>query len=561
MFETFVHQFLQQMKTAPERLALVCIEDDGSQRQVSRRELLAATQCQARSLQAQGVAGGDVCLIVLPHGMDLFTHFWAALMLGAVPVIYAYPGMLETQQGFCEQLEDFSRQIQCDQLLVAAELHAEMEQRLADSGSRLLQSSGSAAVGDGAEIEPPQVASLEQTAILQFSSGSTGSKKGVVISHRAMSNYLEANASTMQLSAGDVVVSWLPLNHDMGLIACFIVPLTCGFPTVLMSPRHWMGQPDSLFRAVSKYRGTITLMPNFAFGYCSKQVRDDQITGIDLTCWRILISGGEPARIGLLDEFAERFSAAGLERTALRVGYGMAECVLGISRTPINEYPKVHRVDRLKLLKEDRAVSCNSDAGNAREIVSCGRAHPMVQVQVVDTSGLPLPERSVGEICVKSTALFSGYYRLTGPIEPVAADEWFHTGDLGYLHDGEVYVCGRRKDIIISFGSNIYPGDIEAIAESFPTVRKGRTVAFGVDDKRRGTERIVLLCELQDAIPEEKRTQLISGIREQVRQKLDVLLSAIDFVERGWVIKTTSGKLARAANREKFLQEINRMAE
>jgi fatty-acyl-CoA synthase len=541
------------MKTSPEKLALVCIEDDGSERQLSRGELLAAVQRQARNLQSQGVAGGDVFLIVLPHGMDLFTSFWAALVLGAVPVIYAYPGVLETQQGFCEQLGDFVRQIQCDQLLVPAELYADMAQRLTDSGSRVLQPGDSDAAQAGADIEPAKVSSLEQTAILQFSSGTTGAKKGVVISHRAMANYLEACKVTMRLSPDDVVVSWLPLNHDMGLIACFILPLASGISTVIMSPRYWLSAPGALFNAVHRYRGTITMMPNFAFGYCAKSVPDEELEAHDLSCWRLIVSGSEPVQMEVLQAFSRRFSPFGMPPGALSVGYGMAECVLGVSRTPLGESPQANWIEQKRLLKDGKAVPCASDAPGAKAIASCGRPHPMVQVEVVDDNGLPLPERAVGEIRVKSTALFSGYYSATEPTRPVAADEWFHTGDLGYLHEDEVYVCGRKKDMIISFGSNIYPGDIETIAESFPAVRKGRTVAFGVDDERRGTEKIVLLCELQDDISKQERTQLVNSIRERVKQKLDLLLPVIDFVERGWIVKTTSGKLARSANREKYL--------
>lgn len=557
MFETIVHQFVRQMNSAPEQLALVCIEEDDTELKISRADFLAAVQRQAHSLKSQGVSEGDVFLIVLPHGMDLFSAFWGALLLGAVPVVYPYPRLLETQQSFYDQLDEFVRQIQCDSMLVPPELFESLEKRLRDSGTHVFQANGDTAVISGPDLEAIEVSSLEQTAIVQFSSGTTGAKKGVVISHRAMINYIPALKRIMNLTSSDVMVSWLPLNHDMGLIACFVVPLTLGFPTVIMSPRHWLKHPASLFRAIHRYRGTTTFMPNFAFNYCTHRLPDEELDGLDLSSWRALVNGAEPVQPGVLHDFARRFAPYGLKESVIQVGYGMAECVLSVARTPLDNEPRVDLVDQHALSKDGKAVLVGKETINSKSIVSCGPPLPHVEIRIVGETGEYLCEREVGEIQVKSSAMFSGYYLQPKITRAAMIDNWFRTGDLGYLHDGELYVCGRKNDVIVSFGNNIYPQDVEKIAESLTEVRHGRSVAFGVYDENKGTENIVLLCELRNELSKGDQKQLINIIRQRIWEKLNVLLAHIEFVERGWVIKTTSGKLARSANKEKYLTGLS----
>ncbi len=534
MPETFVHQFCRQMTASPDHVALVCIAEDGAERPVSRREFFGLGQSQAQLMQSEGIAQDDLVLLALPHGLDLFSAFWGALLLGAIPVVHPYQRMLESNDDYVEQLTIFASRIEASAVLIGVEL--------SQSDARFIANKKSNASDSKPDLTPPIVDSLEQTALIQFSSGTTGAKKGVLISHRAMLNYLEAFVITMKTSPDDTIVSWLPLQHDMGLIGCFIMPLVGGFPTVIMSPQYWIGNPGSLFKAIDQHRGTIVMMPGFAFSYCTKTIPGHELPGLDLSCLRMLISGAEPVRKEVLDNFSSRFRSYGLNPQAVCVGYGMAECVLGVSRTPIGTSP---RVDRTK----------------AREVMSCGRPHPMVKVEIVSETGEPLPDREVGEIRIKSTTLFSGYYLQPELSEESLVDGWFKTGDLGYLHDGELYVCGRKKDLIISFGNNIYPGDIEEIAESFSSVRNGRVVAFGVNDEQRDTEKVVLLCELAEVLPTDRQQQLATDIRDSVWQQLDVMVPVIDFVEKGWIIKTTSGKLSRSANRDKYLQKINSMAD
>lgn len=553
MFDTFVHQFYRRMLSKPDHMALLCISDDGTERRVSRAELLLASQSCAENLRANGVLVGDKLVLVLPHGMDLFSAIWGVLLLGAIPTVYTYPDIAGDAGDYLEKLTEFAANIRADSIVSTAELMSQQANVTKESGLNFIALNSERLASCEVDIQPQQVDSLEQAAVLQFSSGTTGMKKGVVISYRAIENYLVANQASMRLVPEDVFLSWLPLNHDMGLIACFIVPLTAGIPVVLMSARHWISRPVVLFQAAHRYRATISLMPNFAFSYCVKRVPERELEGLDLSSWRMLINGAEPVRAQDLKDFAEHFSTFGLKPEALRVAYGLAECVLGVARTAYGQRPHVDWVNGPCLLEENKAMPCAQSAPHARSIVSCGIPHAMVQIEIAGPSGASLPEREVGEIRIKSTTLFNGYHLQPDLTTEALKEGWFYTGDLGYLCSGELYVCGRKKDLIISFGRNIYPHDLEAIAETYPGVSKGRTVAFGVIDAKRGTEKIVLLVELHQGVNESSVPKLLNDIREGVWQQMAVTISHAQVVSRGWVVKTTSGKLSRHANRQKYL--------
>jgi fatty-acyl-CoA synthase len=555
MHDTFVHQFVDQMRHSPGKLAMVCVEDDGAERQITRSQFLAAVQTQARSLLSQGVKPGDIALLALPHGMDLFAAFWGVLFLGGIPIVFNYPNSPQDKYAYFDQVKTFSDQTQNQAVLVSPENYLDLIYLFDSSKMKVIQTRVTEPRRGEASIEPVRVPSLETTAILQFSSGTTGAKKGVMLSFRAIMNYLGAIQVYMQITPDDVMVSWLPLSHDMGLIASFILPLTSGFPTVILSPRAWISKPSRLFGLVHKYKGTISLMPNFAFSYCAKSVTDKQMEGLDLSSWRLVINGAEMVRSENLVSFSKRFGPYGLPQTALSVGYGMAECVLGVSRTPLGEHPKVDWVDRDSLSNHGKALACPANAPNGKAVVSCGRPHPNVEILIVDQAGQPLPEREVGEIRVRNTTLFSGYHLQPELTRQRLLDGWFRTGDLGYTCGGELYVCGRESDVIITFGKKVYPEDIEAIAESFPQVRKGRTAAFGVEDERSGSELVVLVCELVDPVRQGAQDQLVKEISAEVLRQLGVMVSVVRFEGKGWVVKTTSGKVARAGNREKYLRD------
>jgi acyl-CoA synthetase (AMP-forming)/AMP-acid ligase II len=394
-------------------------------------------------------------------------------------------------------------------------------------------------------------------AFLQFTSGTTGPPRAIIHTHRRVLELIAAKDRKDRYRPGDVVVSWLPLYHDLGLVSGLLTPLVIGLPTVLISPLHWVRDPRILFAAVHEFGGTHCWMPNFALNHCARHVRDRDLDGIDLRRWRALVLGGEPVRLASLELFAERFRRYGFHDGALIAGYGMAENIEGATATVEGRPPRVDWVCQRTLHEDRRAVPAQPQATGSTPIVSCGVPLAGTEVAIASARGDWLPERHVGEIALRSAYMFTGYHRRPDLTAAAIHDGWFHTGDLGYLADGELYVCGRKKDLIIVGGRNFHPEDVESIADAVEGIRPGRAVAFGIDDERLGSERAVVLCELRDATSADASGRLAveRELRQSVVRTLDLVLGEVRFVEPGWIVKTSSGKLARAANREKYLRE------
>jgi fatty-acyl-CoA synthase len=393
--------------------------------------------------------------------------------------------------------------------------------------------------------------SPEDIAFLQHSSGTTGLQKGVALSHRAALNQLASYADAIALREDDVIVSWLPLYHDMGLIAGFLMPLVQGIPLVLMSPFDWVKHPAMLFRAIHDYRGTLCWLPNFAYNHCSRRIRQRDTEGLSLASMRLFVNCSEPVRHDSHQLFAERFAANGVTLNMLAVSYAMAENTFAVTQTPPGQSARLDVVDAHELAANKRALPCPADQPNATVKVSCGPTITNCECRAVDAEGSPLPERAVGELAVRSDSMLSGYYQRPD-LQPFTPDGWYRTGDMGYIADGEVYVVGRSKDLIINAGKNVYPQDIEAIVNTVPGVHAGRAVVFGVPDEREGTELIAVVAEV-DTPDDDAKQRITHDIRQSVARASTVTVSFVELVDEKWLIKTSSGKIARAANREKWL--------
>ncbi|TLM80401.1 MAG: fatty acyl-AMP ligase, partial [Actinobacteria bacterium] len=352
---------------------------------------------------------------------------------------------------------------------------------------------------------------------LQHSSGTTGLQKGVALSHRAVLRQLEVYAGALHIDpASDVIVSWLPLYHDMGLIASFLLPLLLGVKLVLMSPFDWVRAPYRLLQSISAHRGTLTWLPNFAYNFCAQKIRDRDLLGVDLSCLRAVINCSEPCRAESHAAFAERFAGYGLHPAALMTCYAMAENVFAVTQAGLDGPVTLDVIDRDALQIERVARPAPGDGRAAVTMVSNGRPLANVAVRIVDAGGADLPERAVGEIALRSDCMLSEYYHRPDATEQAfLPGGWYRTGDLGYLAGGELYVSGRMKDLIIVGGKNIYPQDIEAAASQVPGVHPGRVVAFGLFDEAAGTEEVALVAEV-DTVDEVEREALGEAIRQAV---------------------------------------------
>jgi acyl-CoA synthetase (AMP-forming)/AMP-acid ligase II/acyl carrier protein len=400
------------------------------------------------------------------------------------------------------------------------------------------------------EFAPNPVRSPEEIAYLQLTNGTTGLSKAVALSHQAVLNNIYAIVKRLSLTEADIAVNWAPFYHDLGLNSSLLRPLLVGYRSITLSPSYWIRHPHLLLRAIHQYRGTLTAMPNFGFNFCRQRIHDEQLTGLDLSCLRIAVNGAEPILWESMRLFAEWLAPHGFNPMALCAGYGMAENVVAITLSPLDRPLQVDWV-AVESLTQGKAVPAQS---RSQSFVSCGPPIVGTELCVVDEKGERLPARQIGEIALRGDALFSGYVGLPSETAATQRDGWFLTGDLGYLVDGELFVCGRKKDLIIVRGRNFHPEQIEGIAHTVLAEHGRRAVAFGIDDARLGTETPVVVCEYVGPPDDELRQQLARQIRQLTTTKLGVALSDVYFVAKGWVIHRDL-KLARAANRDKYLAE------
>ncbi len=380
-------------------------------------------------------------------------------------------------------------------------------------------------------------------------------RKAWRLSHEAVLNQVASYSEAIALNDQDVIVSWLPLYHDMGLIAGFILPLMQGVPLVMMSPFDWVAHPALLLHAINDYHGTLCWLPNFAYNHCARRIRQRDSEGVSLASMRMFINCSEPVRYESHQMFLDRFAANGVTAEMLAVSYAMAENTFAVTQTPIGQAARSDVVDRIELEQNRVAQPVERDHPNAQIRVSCGPAIVNTAVKAIDDAGNTLPERRVGQIVVQSDCMLSEYYKRPD-LQPFQ-EGWYRTGDMGYLADGEVYIVGRLKDLIINAGKNVYPQDIEAIVNTVPGVYPGRAVVFGVADEREGTELIGVVAEVTTDDPLERK-HLATQIRNTVAKQSMVTVTYVHLVGERWLIKTSSGKIARAANREKWLAETQR---
>ena len=340
----------------------------------------------------------------------------------------------------------------------------------------------------------------------------------------------------------------------MGLIAGFVTPMAQGIPLVLMSPFHWVREPAILLRAIHNYRATLCWLPNFAYSFLATRVRPSALEGLDLSSLRSVINCSEPVRADSHRAFVEHYTPYGLRPEVLATCYAMAENTFAVTQSAVGKPPTVDVVDR-EMLMTGRVAHPAEAQHPAVEMVSCGTAIPNTALRVVDAERRDVPERHVGEIALQSNCMLSGYYHRADASAQAIADGWYFTGDLGYLADDELYITGRQKDLIIVSGKNIYPQDIENALNDIRGVHPGRVVAFGVPNEQLGTEDIAVVCEV-DTDDIEQQAQIGREIRMRIVQTADVTARYVHLVGSKWLLKTSSGKVARGANRQKFLDEI-----
>jgi acyl-CoA synthetase (AMP-forming)/AMP-acid ligase II len=526
-------------------------------------EFLDRARVRARVLQAHGVRRRDTVVLIMPSGVAVMEAFVAAMLLGAVPTILAYPTFKVDPAKYRHGLAGVTKNLAARLVVVdggfpsdlLAHIDTPVGAPVLNLDDAALPAGDAGAIGDAAG-SIVAAADPGDVAFIQHSAGTTGLQKGVALRHDAVLNQLRHLVEALRIDRTDVVASWLPLYHDMGLVACFVLPLALHLRLAMESPTDWVMRPCSILELVTQHRCTLAWMPNFAFQFLARRVPPDARQDLDLGSLRAIVNCSEPVRRESLDEFARAFAPAGLSASALRTSYAMAENTFAVTQSAHDPGGPVTRwLDRDVFVGEGRAQVVAASQPGALAVVSSGRCLTANTMRIVAPDGRDVPEGRRGEILVRSDSLFEGYYNRPDLSERALRDGWYWTRDEGFVLDGELYVLGRKDDTLIVAGKNLYPQDIEEAVSTHPSVRDGRVVAFALDNADLGTEDLVVLAEVTDESELERRRAVEADLRRIVVGEFDVVPRVVQLVPPKWIIKSTAGKPARSINRDKFLRE------
>ncbi len=554
---TLIDALLRQQRVMPSKTAFRFLADgENESGRLTYGELFQRASAVAAGLQQRGIFGQRV-LLVFDSGLDFVTALWGCLLAGATAVPTVPPDPLRLRRTLPRL-----QAIAADALPAAAltasghERHVVLQAMGAVSRSLEALSLDDLTAANGSHWRPPPVED-DSPAVLQYTSGSTGTPRGVLLSHR---NVLSSVAAMCREDVPSAVgVSWLPPHHDFGLIGGMLLPVYAGRETVFMPSAAFVQRPLRWLAAISRYRGTTSGAPNFAYELCTRKVRAQELDGIDLSSWRVAVVGAEQVRSSVLADFAAKFAAAGFRPEAFLPAYGLAEAVLNVTSGRWFDL-RVERSFSRKHLAEGRVCPVADHASDAWRLVGCGRAWSGQRVEIVDPSTLRRsPADAVGEIWVQSPNVALGYWnrphesRTTFDARTADGDGPFlRTGDLGFFHEGELFVVGRIKELIIIRGRNYYPHDIEAaVARGHAALRPGGGAAFACE--MGGAERVVIVHEVRRG-PGFDPEKVMAAIRRELAAEFFLAPGAVVLIPGGALPRTNSGKIARAVCRESFLR-------
>jgi acyl carrier protein len=534
----------------PQRLTAFMYED-GREHELSYAALYESSLAWAAHFAETGLATGQTVAIMLPTSPEYLYCFYGVLLAGGIPVPLYPPARLST-------IEDhLTRHIGILQSARAALLVTVPEAKTLAYLLRAQVDSLRAVMTPADFATPPPtgfapvLAKGEDVAFLQYTSGSTGRPKGVVLTHENLLANVRAMGKAARATTDDVFVSWLPLYHDMGLIGGCFATMVLGFPVALMSPLAFLTRPAQWLWAIHRHRGTISGGPNFAYELCMRRIDEADLEGLDLSSWRFAFNGAEPVSPETIHAFEDRFAAYGLRKNVVSPVYGLAECSVGLAFTPPGEAWRVDRIERERFARSGEARPAAENDPAPLVVVGCGRAIPEHDMRVVDAAGIELPERQEGQLEFRGPSATSGYYRNPEATKGLFDGAWLRTGDRAYFADGNLFLTGREKDIIIRGGRNVSPYELEEAIGDLDGIRRGCVAAFASRGADQSTERLVVLAETRETDAERK-----NALRRRINElAVDIIGMPCDDVVLApphSVPKTSSGKIRRIASREYY---------
>src|SRR5450830_515789 len=536
----------------PDRLHLTVLQDEATVLgTLTYGELATRARNVGRGLIAHDVAPGDRIALMLPTSIDFFTAFFGILYAGAIPVPIYPPMRLSQLEDHLRRQTGILRNAGACMLITMPEgrrlaglLRAQVENLNA------VESVASVAAS-APPVDLPQSNDSDSVALIQYTSGSTGDPKGVVLSHANLLANIRAMGGVMEASSADVFVSWLPLYHDMGLIGAWLGCLHFAAPLYAMLPLSFLVRPESWLWAMHRFRATFSASPNFGFELCLNKIADAYLKGLDLSSLRMVANGAEPVSVQTLRRFIDRFGRYGFPAQAMAPVYGLAESSVGLAFPPLGRLPVIDRVNRDRLSAHGVAEPAKRGDSRPLEIVACGQPLPGHEIRIVDEAGYELGERREGRLEFRGPSTTRGYFRNETKTHELFRDGWLDSRDRAYMAGGDVCITGRVKDIIIRAGRHIYPQEIEEAVAEIPGIRKGGVAVFGATDQQTGTERVVVLAETRET-DATARAALEVRAQEIANDVAGTPPDEIVLAPPGTVPKTSSGKIRRSAAKELY---------
>lgn len=537
----------------PDRLHVTVLKDHANVLgAMTYAEIAARAKSVAASLIAHDIAPGDRVALMLPTGEEFFVAFLGILYAGATPVpIYPPMQRAKIEEHLGRQAGILKNAGASLLITVPVALHVAALLKGLVPTLGAVESVENLLKNGAAPVALPKV-DASSIGLIQYTSGSTGDPKGVVLTQANLIANIRGFGSAVEATSDDVMVSWLPLYHDMGLIGAWLGTLYFGVPLYVMSPLAFLARPETWLWAMHRYRATISAAPNFAYELCLRKIRDEDIEGLDLSSVRATLNGAEPVNVQTLRDFIKRFSEYGYRREAMMPVYGLAENAVGLALPKPGRGPLIDRVNRESLTRNGYAKPAEPNDKNAIEIVACGVPIPDHEIRIVDEQRRELGERQEGRLEFRGPSATPGYFRNEARTNAMIRDGWHDSGDRAYMAGGEVHITGRIKDIIIRAGQNIYPQEVEEAVSDISGVRGGGVAVFGAADAAHATERLVVLAET-DLTDDAERDRLHHRIQEVATNILGSPPDDIVLVKRGTVPKTSSGKVRRASARELYV--------
>jgi acyl carrier protein len=547
--KTLTEALEYHVERQPERLT-VHLYDEHGEHAITYRALWDGSMAYAARLAEAGLTPGRTVAIMLPTSKEYLFCFYGTLLAGGIPVPLYPPARLTTIEDHLTRHVGILKSAGAAIMVTIPEAKplAWLLRAQVESLRAVLVPADFTTDGKGFS---PVRSGGGQIGFLQYTSGSTGQPKGVVLTHANLLANVRAMGRAARATSADVFVSWLPLYHDMGLIGGCFATMYLGFPVVLMSPLAFLSRPSQWLRAIHRHRGTISGGPNFSYELCLRRIPDHELEGLDLSSWRFAFNGAEPVSPDTMLQFEERFRKYAFGSKVMAPVYGLAEASVGLAFTPPGEQWRVDVIDREYFSVEAEAIPAKPGDPAPLKVVACGRVIPDHDLRVVDAAGLELPDRHEGQLQFRGPSATSGYYRNPEATKTLFDGDWVNTGDRAYLFQGRLHITGREKDIIIRGGRNISPYELEEAVGDLAGIRRGCVAVFGSADAAGGTERVVVLAETREG-DAPRHQELKSKINELALGLIGAPVDDIVLAPPHTVPKTSSGKIRRVAAREYY---------